>query len=319
MGAASLAACADPLTDDILNETDRVFSFAFLREAKVKSNTQVVLPGNLFLGDINGDGIDDFIQVSGTPGAGNQNRILVFGTDRASTGMMHLYLDTDVVKVFTGNFQLSTEPNYGPDQLCVITASNQRNCYMSTDQKTLTLMWSQANLVDPGEDIIVGDFDGNGADDLVLYNAAAGTFRMATRTTGSTVSNSFYLMPEFAPGDLANGQFVNYHVRAGQFGPVPGTDTLILCNPVNGQVALYGLATGNPVHPQVHSFATILTSTTNAPSSGAETLSTGRVVDGPGRQSRAQKQIHGRLPFLQSGEFECATYRGDRRTQPDGM
>jgi hypothetical protein len=105
-----------PATPVIIPPRDRAFFLpqpilGSTPEARVKSNTQVALPENLFLGDMNGDGIDDFIQVSGTSGAGNRNRILVFGTDYNSTGMMHLYLNTDVVKVFTGNFRLSTPRN----------------------------------------------------------------------------------------------------------------------------------------------------------------------------------------------------------------
>ena len=62
-------------------------------EARVKSNTQVQLPENLYLGDMDGDGIDDFIQISGNSGKGDHNRIMVFRTDLHSTGLMHLYLD----------------------------------------------------------------------------------------------------------------------------------------------------------------------------------------------------------------------------------
>jgi len=100
-------------------------------QARMKSNTQVQLPENLYLGDLNGDGIDDFIQVSGSAGSSNHNRIMVFGTNSNNTGMMHLYLSSDVVKLFTGNFMLKTEANYGPDQLCVTTASGLLNCYLT--------------------------------------------------------------------------------------------------------------------------------------------------------------------------------------------
>jgi hypothetical protein len=251
-------------------------------EAKVKSNTQVALPENLFLGDMNGDGIDDFIQVSGSPGAGNHNRILVFGTDPHSTGMMHLYLNSDVLKVFTGNFQLSTEPDYGPDQLCVTTVSGLLNCYVSKDKETLTLMWSQPNFIEPSEQIIVGDFDGNGADDILLYNADSGKFRMITRTEGNAVSPIFRVLNNFKPGDLEGSHLIDFYsqLRAGQWASAAGPDGLIAYNPANGQVTLFNaMLSSSP--PHTLTFSTVFTASTNPPSPGAETLSTGRLATGP--------------------------------------
>jgi hypothetical protein len=156
---------------------------------------------------------------------------------------------------------------------------------MSADKSTLTLLWTQTNFIEPGEDVIVGDFDGNGADDLLLYNASAGTFRMATRTTGSSsAATTFSLVPEFSPGDLRSGELVSYQLRAGQWGAVPsfpGADGLIAYDGSSGQVALYNLSTGNRAHPGLRSFATVFTWNTNPPAPGVETLSTGRIGSGP--------------------------------------
>lgn len=249
-------------------------------EARVKSNTQLALPENLFLGDLNGDDIDDFIQVSGTAGSGNHNRIMVFSTNTDSTGMMHLYLDSDVVRVFTGNFQLSIEQDYGPDQVCVTTESDLLNCYMSKNGGPLTLMWSQKNPIDQAEDIIVGDFDGNGADDLLLYNWSTGTFRMLTRTNtaGTTASTSFGPMAGFSPGSLGSGAYAKQQLRAGQFGSAAGPDGLIAYNPGNGQVALFNLVASGASQ----TFSAVFTgSKTNPVSPNAEVLSVGRIVNGP--------------------------------------
>jgi hypothetical protein len=249
-----------------------------ISEARVKSNTQVQLPENLYLGDMDGDGIDDFIQISGTSGKGDHNRIMVFRTDLHSTGLMHLYLDSDVLKVFTGNFMLSTESGYGPDQLCVTTASGFLNCYMSKDGTTLALMWSQKTFILPDEQIIVGDFDGNGADDFLLYRPSLGTFRMFTRTDAMQVaSESFSAMQGFAPGGLGSGNFVNFQFRAGQWGTSEGPDGLIAYSPTNGQVTVFDSVRS----AGSRTFSIVLTSNTHPPSANAEMLSTGRLLNGP--------------------------------------
>jgi hypothetical protein len=259
-------------------------------QARVKSNTQVQLPENLYLGDMDGDGVDEFIQISGTSGSGDHNRILVFRTDFPSTGVMHLYLDSDVVKVFTGNFMLNTESGYGPEQLCVTTASGLMNCYMSKDGTTLSLTWSQKNFIEPEEEVIVGDFDGNGADDLLLYTPKLGTFRMVSRTIGTRAGTVFGNMPAFLQGALGSGGFVNFQLRAGQWGtpvtpggvshgPVqnPASDGLIAYNPANGQVTLFNpiLSSGGSI-----TFSSFFTSNTNPPSPNSETLSSGRLMNG---------------------------------------
>ncbi len=75
----------------------------------------------------------------------------------------------------------------------------------------------------PDEKIIVGDFDGNGANDFLLYRPSLGTFRMFTRTDATqAVKQSFEAMSGFAPGGLGNGNFVNFQLRAGQWGTIGG-------------------------------------------------------------------------------------------------
>ena len=66
--------------------------------SRIKSNTQVKLPNNLILGDVDGDCIDEFIQFK-------NNKIFIFKTDKKQTGMMHHYLPHKIVKVVVGNFK----------------------------------------------------------------------------------------------------------------------------------------------------------------------------------------------------------------------
>src|SRR4030095_3052852 len=69
-------------------------------QAKVWSNTQVRLPNNMYLGDINGDGNDDFVYVRG-------GAIYVTNTDYWDSKILYSVLSStaQITRVFTGDFQ----------------------------------------------------------------------------------------------------------------------------------------------------------------------------------------------------------------------
>jgi hypothetical protein len=178
------------------------------------------------------------------------------------------------VKLFTGSFAAASEP--GPDQLCVTTTSGFLNCYLFKDGQ-LSLAWSQKNFILPDEEIIVGDFDGNGADDFLLYRPALGTFRMFTLMSARSSGQAFAPMRAFVPGALGAANLVNVQLRAGQWTAIGGADGLIAYNPTDGRVTLYNtsLDGGKPT------FTAAFTADTHPHAPNAETLSTGRVLNGP--------------------------------------
>jgi hypothetical protein len=79
-------------------------------QAKVWSNTQIRLPQNAYLGDIDGDGNQDFIYVRGSA-------VYVTTSDYWGTKILYspLTLGSTISRVFTGDFVGS-----GADQICVI-------------------------------------------------------------------------------------------------------------------------------------------------------------------------------------------------------
>ena len=60
--------------------------------ADTRSNTSNRLPNNLYLGDINGDGSADLLQVSA-------NKLFAFGTDYEGPPILHKYFEQNISRV----------------------------------------------------------------------------------------------------------------------------------------------------------------------------------------------------------------------------
>lgn len=186
------------------------------------SNSQLQIPQNLTLADVDADGQSDFVQFAG-------NRLLVSKTDAAKTGVLHLYLRKPVKRILTGDFH---GDHY--DQTCAILEDNSLECYgISTDRKELWWWFTQGAFVTDAEDTIVGDFDGDGRDDVLVYPRAGGPFRMYS-VKGSAF---FAATPSFAQGNLAPAAVSGMQVRAGDFNG-DGRDDVMLVNSA-GQVLSY--------------------------------------------------------------------------------
>ena len=187
------------------------------------SNSQLRLPRNLYLADVNADGNADFLQVS-------ENRIFASETDYDKTGILHAYLDKPIKRLITGDFGGDSY-----DQVCAITIDNAFQCYgSSTDHKELWWWFTQGNFVADQEETIVGDFNGDARADILVYDPASGGLRMYTRN----VATSFFEpMPGFALGNLEGAQQPNLQFRSGDVSG-DGRDDLIVVNSA-GQVLYY--------------------------------------------------------------------------------
>src|SRR5947208_8669795 len=130
--------------------------------AAVHSNTQARLPYNLYFADVNGDGRADLLQVAA-------NKVFAFNADYAGTPILHKYFDQNVVRLFVGDFTTSGR-EHGKDQVCAVFVDGTLACYAISDDGTDLWWWfSQASFVASDEEAIVGDFDGDGASDLLVY------------------------------------------------------------------------------------------------------------------------------------------------------
>ena len=185
------------------------------------SNTQLAMPQNLLLADVDGDGISDFVRYDG-------NDVSVASTSFEQTGLLHLFTGRPVKRVLTGDFHGDRR-----DQVCAITDDNALACYgISSDKHALWWWFTQGTFVGDNEAAVVGDFDADGRDDVLVYPRAGGAYRMY-----SIKGDAFFAAtPSFNPGNLGTAA-AGLQLRAGDFGG-DGRDDLLIVNPA-GQMISY--------------------------------------------------------------------------------
>lgn len=166
------------------------------------TNTQTLLPDNLYLGDIDGDGVSEYLQFS-------SNKIFVCRSDYEKTGMLHTYLKLPIKRILIGSFSDLKH------QLVVAIMTNNELALFGINPERDKLWWafSQDSFISDDEDAIVSDFNGDGKDDILIYNRNSGQIRMYSPKNGPF----FHPMPKFDIGNLSRAAIPGMRFRAGDF------------------------------------------------------------------------------------------------------
>ena len=187
--------------------------------ARPYPHSTVRMPGEVYLADVDGDGQSEFLQVAG-------NRLLVTRTNFQKTGVAHLYTPSAITRVIVGRFS-------GParDEVCLVLADGTLNCYAPTGTAGEMRRWStQPAILSGAEEAVVGDFDRNGRDEVLVQNRASRSFRLYFLS----LAGRFETNPAFAPGNITG---LDWNLRAGDFNGDGRTDLLAFNSA--GQVARY--------------------------------------------------------------------------------
>jgi hypothetical protein len=195
--------------------------------ASEHSNSQDRLPDNLYFGDIDGDHSADFIQFSGS-------KLIVFRADLDGRVLIEKFFDYEILRVIVGDF--TTCQQHGIDQICVIFVNNRLACYYPNAARTdLSLWFTQTNFIAKDEESIIGDFDGDGADDVFVYRPSTGDPRMYSRSSKGV----FQPTADFDFGNLLALDRRNKLFYAGEFGGGDDRTDLLVLDTTNGQLFAY--------------------------------------------------------------------------------
>jgi hypothetical protein len=192
------------------------------------SNSQHVIPNNTLFADVDGDRQADFIQYD------NVGRLFAHRANFDRAEIHHLFFPSPIQQVITGDFY-----GVGWDQVCVIN-SQGLSCYGIdvTRDDQFRLFFKQPNPIGASEDVIVGDYDGDKKDSLLLYDRVAGAYRMLDFQAGA----GFVPHPNWSKGNLNRILVPGLQLRAGDWSGDGRTDLLVKTN--SGQVQAYAAATG---------------------------------------------------------------------------
>lgn len=199
-------------------------------EARVFSNTMKSMPDNAYLADTNGDSVDEWVVTQGRD-------VYIARTNFQANGYAYHRLPANAKRAFAGRWN-------GTDKegLCFILSNGQLRCYgLSPDTKELWWAWSQGSFISDSEHAIVGDYTGDGKDDVLVYDPGRGTFEMWTLG-----SQGWFVRLGDSQFDIGNlrdaNSFKNQIILSGNFANFgrEGTRTdLLIYNPRNRQLRRY--------------------------------------------------------------------------------
>jgi hypothetical protein len=200
--------------------------------ASMKSNSQIQLSPRLYLGDVDGDKVDEIIQVDG-------RHIYVFKPTFDFIPVLEYVFPFPVRRLIIGDFT-NYGREYGREQIGAILSDGSLQVFaISDDLKSLWWWFTQPNFVGDDEQAIVGDFDGDGADDLLVYKPATGGIRLYSRME----TGFFAPMPNFSLGNLAGVNLINKQLLAGDFGQALNRKDILVVDYQGGQIMRFDSVT----------------------------------------------------------------------------
>jgi C1A family cysteine protease len=161
----------------------------------------------LYTGDIDGNKVDDFLRLSGA-------ELRIFKQDFEKTPILTHRFGANVKRLVVGDF-VSSGREHGKKQVCAILADGSLQAFaISDDLKSLWWWFTQPNFIQDNEDFVVGDFDGDNADEILVHNPQTGRIRFyKIGTTGV-----FQDFNKYTLGNLEGRNLVNKKILKGEFG-----------------------------------------------------------------------------------------------------
>jgi len=202
-------------------------------EARVRYNSQVSMHTNynISFADIDGDGLHDFYTFDG-------DKVYAATTEYTSHGLGYyksVYGNHN--RVLSGKFFGGATRDFlcgqGPQDII----NHGVECFMLLGDRSLYQFWQHDFIFT--DQIIVGDYNGDGYDDILCYAPLTGVFRAFTLNHSDIFyRQGFIPIPNWAPGNLGTS-LLRMDIRIGEFGVPNGISDLIAYDSTNGAVAVF--------------------------------------------------------------------------------
>jgi hypothetical protein len=221
----SLTACVDIDSEDSLADV----------EQESHSTSVATLPNRIVLAKLEKPEIaaTSVLQYSG-------NRLFANRASSAGTPILHHYFHSPITQLVVGDFSIPGAREHGRDQVCARLADSTLWCYAPSDETDQLWYWfMQSWPLTSGETPIVGDFTGDGADDILAFNSTTGSLRLFDRTT-----TGLFVQRSFSLGNLATHvDLRGKKLYAGEFGLESHRSDLLVVDPVAGTVSRFDSVT----------------------------------------------------------------------------
>lgn len=198
----------------------------------MKGNSQIQLSSRLYLGDIDGDQLDELIEVDG-------RHLYIFRCNHEHTPLLEHVMPSPVKRLIIGDF-VSSGREKGKDQIFTILEDGSIQGWAISDDLTEMWWWfTQANFIKDHEHFIVGDFDGDTADEIMVYDPTTGVIKIhELKNTGLLGEMSGYSL-----GNLRDHDQKNKLILAGDFGQASNRKDILVIDRAKGQVMRFDTAT----------------------------------------------------------------------------
>ena len=191
------------------------------------SNSKIYLRSNTYTGDIDADGIDEFIEIDG-------RHLYVFKAEFDHTPVLEHVFPHVVKRLVIGDFSNSGRERNGDHVLALLDDGSAR-CYAVSDDKTKLWWWfTQDSFISKNEEYVVADFDGDGEEEILVYRPSNGQTKMYKKD-----DMNFKQVSEYKPGNLNAGAVKNKILLAGNFGQSRYSQDIIAIDNKYGRVARY--------------------------------------------------------------------------------
>jgi hypothetical protein len=191
----------------------------------MKTNSQFPISSWLYLGDFDGDGVEEVAQINGA-------HLSIFRSDFELSPRLGHQFAAPVQRLVIGNFNTGDRR----EQIGAILNDGSIQFFGLSPDRTVFWWWmTMPSFIGNDEHYIVGDYDGDGADEIMVFRPSDGRVRMFQIGP----SGFFEEMPNFQLGNLAGLDLRGKQILAGGFGDTFGRKDILVIDPHHAQVFRY--------------------------------------------------------------------------------